>query len=326
MRIRILAVPDCPNASLARERIDAALDGRTAHVETVDVQTEEQAVALGMTGSPTLLVDGHDPFAADGLEAGLSCRLYRGPDGSADGAPTVAQLQAALGTDCAGACCGGAVEGAAQDVVEALVGRGGRGRTAPGERGLRAVHQAVLRSFATTGRAPERRTLEPVAAAHARTAGEVLAELAREDFLTLDEAGAIRAAYPFSAVPTEHRVRIGDVVVWSMCAIDALGIPAMLDRDVIITSTDPVDGGPVTVTATDGTLTWDPPGAVVFAGMPADRTGPAADTCCRTLNFFTGPATAATWRAAHPDVPGQVLDGARAEEIGAAIFGPLLRD
>jgi hypothetical protein len=60
----------------------------------------------------------------------------------------------------------------------------------------------------------------------------VLAELDREDFLTLGAGGTIRAAYPFSATQTPHRVRIaGGAEVWSMCAIDALGIPAMLGRE-----------------------------------------------------------------------------------------------
>src|SRR5258708_39935432 len=55
--------------------------------------------------------------------------------------------------------------------------------------------------------------------------------------------------------------------VWSMCAIDALGIPAMLGQDVVITSADPVTGEPVTVTAgPDRGTVWEPPGAVVFVG------------------------------------------------------------
>jgi hypothetical protein len=36
--------------------------------------------------------------------------------------------------------------------------------------------------------------LEPYAAVSGRTVGDVLFELAAEDFLTLDEAGVIRAA------------------------------------------------------------------------------------------------------------------------------------
>ena len=51
-----------------------------------------------------------------------------------------------------------------------------------------------------------------------------------------------------------------------MCAIDALGIPAMLGTDAVITSSDPLTGEPVTVTFTGGRASWDPPGAVVFDG------------------------------------------------------------
>ncbi|MET8127811.1 hypothetical protein ABZV67_15235 [Streptomyces sp. NPDC005065] len=54
---------------------------------------------------------------------------------------------------------------------------------------MRAAHQAALRHFAATGSAPELGVLEPVAAAAGRGAPVVLGELAREDFLTLDQHG-----------------------------------------------------------------------------------------------------------------------------------------
>jgi hypothetical protein len=87
MRITILAVPDCPNGPVAAGRITAALAGRPASVELVEVTGEAEAARLGMTGSPTILLDGVDPFAAAGAAPSMSCRIYRGPDGPADGAP-----------------------------------------------------------------------------------------------------------------------------------------------------------------------------------------------------------------------------------------------
>ncbi len=96
MRITILAVPDCPNAPVAAGRITAALAGRPASVELVEVTGEAEAARLGMTGSPTILLDGVDPFAAAGAVPSVSCRIYRGPDGAADGAPSVQNLTAAL--------------------------------------------------------------------------------------------------------------------------------------------------------------------------------------------------------------------------------------
>ncbi|MFJ5675754.1 organomercurial lyase [Streptomyces sp. NPDC093097] len=324
MHITVLTVPECPNAPLALERVAAALAGRPAEVELVEIHEQEQAAARGMTGSPTILVDGVDPFAPAGAVPSVSCRLYREADGTVAGAPSVAALREALATggrpEAAAVVSGGCCEVNALDVV----GRDGRGRRAPAERGLRSVHQAVLRHFADTGAAPGPDALEPVAAQAGREAREVLAELAAEDFLTLDESGTIRAAYPFSAVPTRHRVRIdGGAQVWSMCAIDALGIPAMLNADAVISSTDPVTGEPVTVTTRGGTTTWEPGDAVVFVGQRPGG-GPAATACCDALNFFTSAASAHAWAESHPEVPGRAVDQAPAEDIARQTFGPLL--
>src|SRR5208282_5745849 len=98
-------------------------------------------------------------------------------------------------------------------------------------------------------------------------ASQILAGLAAGDFLALDGQGQITAAYPFSAVPTGIDVTLpGGVRVAAMCAIDALGIPAMLGTDAVITSADPVSGEPVQVRFTSGVPAWHPAGAVVFYG------------------------------------------------------------
>ena len=107
-----------------------------------------------MTGSPTILLDGVDPFAAAGAAPTVSCRIYRGPDGAADGAPSVQDLTAALSA--AGLPGAAGDEGVEADVPDP-VGRAGRSRRAPAAGGLRAVHQAVLRHFTATGSARRRR-------------------------------------------------------------------------------------------------------------------------------------------------------------------------
>jgi hypothetical protein len=43
-----------------------------------------------MAGSPTLLIDGVDPFAMAGQAWNLSCRLYADEAGAASGAPSLA--------------------------------------------------------------------------------------------------------------------------------------------------------------------------------------------------------------------------------------------
>ncbi len=312
MRVEMLIVPDCPNGPVLKERLELALAGRT-DVELTEhvVDDQSEAERRGMHGSPTLLVDGRDPFAAPDTPASVSCRLYRSADGRIGGAPSVEELRRVFGAT--------ATTGA-----DRAAGRAGRGRLAPAERGLRAVQQAVLRSFATTGTPPEAAELEAAAGPFDASASDVLAELAAEDFLTLDDTGRIQAAYPFSATPTEHAVRIaGGPTVWSMCAIDALGIPAMLGTDAVITSTDPVTGENVRVEFTDGKAVWQPSTAVVYYGARPGN-GPAAAVCCGYLRFFTTRATAEQWTGRQADLTGAVLDQAEAERLGADIFGPLL--
>ncbi|MFQ5558136.1 MAG: thioredoxin family protein [Acidimicrobiales bacterium] len=96
MDVTLLYFDDCPNWKIADERLSAVaeeLDAVTIHRQLVD--TTEDAVRFGFRGSPSILVDGVDPFAAPDAPVGLSCRVYQTPDGPA-GSPTVEQLREVL--------------------------------------------------------------------------------------------------------------------------------------------------------------------------------------------------------------------------------------
>ena len=76
-----------------RPCLDAALaytDLREVTVTERQVDSDADAKRWGMRGSPTILIDGDDPFGTEADEPSMSCRLYAG------GAPTVADLAAAL--------------------------------------------------------------------------------------------------------------------------------------------------------------------------------------------------------------------------------------
>jgi hypothetical protein len=99
MKLQILHVPDCPNVAMLAARLGEVLADRPdIEVEQLIVTDGDAAVRLGMAGSPTLLVDGTDPFAAPGQPPSLSCRLYQDAAGRTSGAPTVEALRRALAT------------------------------------------------------------------------------------------------------------------------------------------------------------------------------------------------------------------------------------
>jgi hypothetical protein len=98
MRVELLYFDGCPHWKVAAERVAEALRalGRDdVVVERHLVETAEQAEELAFLGSPTIRIDGTDPFASGNEQVGLSCRLYATPAGLS-GSPTTAQLQELL--------------------------------------------------------------------------------------------------------------------------------------------------------------------------------------------------------------------------------------
>jgi hypothetical protein len=97
MRLEILQVPDCPNAVLLESRLAPLLAAHPSIRLTRQIVTcQADAERLGMTGSPTLLADGTDPFARPGQYPSISCRLYLDEHGRPAPVPTSPQLRAAL--------------------------------------------------------------------------------------------------------------------------------------------------------------------------------------------------------------------------------------
>jgi hypothetical protein len=88
----------CPNWEIALGRVREAMAASGAEAPEVELElvpTEEDAERLGFRGSPTVLLDGVDPFADETAPVGLACRVYRTERGP-EGAPSVEQLTAAL--------------------------------------------------------------------------------------------------------------------------------------------------------------------------------------------------------------------------------------
>jgi ABC-2 type transport system permease protein len=99
MRIELLYFDGCPTYRNTEEALRRVLaeESVEAEVELVAVNSDAEARRLAFPGSPTVRIDGRDPFpAASRGERGLACRVYATPEGM-KGTPTAAMIREALG-------------------------------------------------------------------------------------------------------------------------------------------------------------------------------------------------------------------------------------
>lgn len=187
-----------------------------------------------------------------------------------------------------------------------------------------AVYRALVDRLLGAGTLPDEAALAGVTGLAVAEVRAALDALVAGDWVGRDEAGAIVALYPFSLVPTPVRVWVGESVRYAMCAIDALGVAPLLDREVAVTSACPVCDAAIT-------LMVGPEG--VRACLPETvrvvyrRTvGPAHLSRCGATRFFCSPDDARTWLATNggPDDLSLSPDGAFAR--GREIFAGWYRE
>jgi hypothetical protein len=187
----------------------------------------------------------------------------------------------------------------------------------------RHLHHALLESVLATGEAPPPPALAAQLGIGLDAVRDGLQTLRRADYLALDAAGRVTCLYPFSPILTAHVVAVGEMRRYAMCAIDALGVAAMLGRPVAIESACPVCGAQIRVDVRPGAVARvDPAGAMVVA--KSDAEAPACEACCAFTVFACGPDHA---RDVRDRTPGSaVLDLGAALGAGEGIFGGFLAD
>jgi hypothetical protein len=97
-QVELLWWAGCPSTERVLSELRRVMDELglgDADIRVTELQTDEEALRRGFAGSPTILIDGSDPFA-DGEEVGLSCRVYRRRDGRVSPTPDPDELREAL--------------------------------------------------------------------------------------------------------------------------------------------------------------------------------------------------------------------------------------
>jgi hypothetical protein len=97
MDVALLYFDGCPNhhdtvTLLESLLAEAEWDG---DIDLANVDSQERAEALSFRGSPTVLIDGVDPFLDGDAPVGLSCRVYPTDEGYR-GTPPEPELRSAI--------------------------------------------------------------------------------------------------------------------------------------------------------------------------------------------------------------------------------------
>ena len=189
---------------------------------------------------------------------------------------------------------------------------------------VQQLHRRILEAIAATGTPPTSAQLTGWAGELGIELSPTLRALADAELVFTDTEGTtVTGGVPFAANNVSaHRVQItGGPAVGANCAVDALGIPAMLGRDADVHSTDPHNRQSVLATSREGSWQWQPASAVVFVG--SNGSGPLTQSCCPVINFFTDEYNARAYQRQH-HLKGDVLTIPEAAEAGALVFGGLL--
>ncbi len=98
MKVELLWFDGCPSYQTARALLEQVLreEKIDAAIEMVQVHDNADAAAKRFLGSPTIRLNGADPFVEAGQDDfAMQCRVYRTPQGL-KGSPTKEMLRAAV--------------------------------------------------------------------------------------------------------------------------------------------------------------------------------------------------------------------------------------
>jgi len=215
----------------------------------------------------------------------------------------------------------------------ALMGRGraGSGFSKTWSRTLLPIEDLIWRTvielFVTSGRPPSVLEIAEATGVSGEQARTILANLQAYDLLALDaSATAIIYAYPFSGIPTEHRVKLYGRHLHAVCAVDALGVASMLRTDTEIESSCRPCGARIeVVTCQNGRSLIHPRPTEAVLWYDFAYAQAAAASCCPAIAFFCSGEHLEQWLLAQNSKRfGSRLTLDEGLEVGRALFEPVL--
>jgi len=119
-------------------------------------------------------------------------------------------------------------------------------------------------------------------------------------FLRKKGTQEIVSVYPLSLTPTPHRIILEDGTrLFAMCAVDALGVPLMFNKNVKILSQCEKCDQEITIEIINEKITSVSHPDITICS-PKSQIYPAAETTCPLVNFFCSKKHAQEWILENP--------------------------
>lgn len=194
---------------------------------------------------------------------------------------------------------------------------------------LAKLHQFILQTFVDTGQSPTLSDIQKQFSLDTEADAEkLLSELEQTKAIHRNPGDfLVTHAYPFSNEPTAHQVTLASgVKVYSMCAVDALGIPFMLNTDARIESECLHCQQAVHISVQAEKISDHSPKELMVGYVSMGNCSTPATEQCPHINFFCSQKHLDTWSNNHPEHELKFLPLEQALEQGKRIFGDLLNE
>ncbi|KYK29444.1 MAG: alkylmercury lyase family protein [Theionarchaea archaeon] len=148
----------------------------------------------------------------------------------------------------------------------------------------------------------------------------ILQKLDTLDFIYLNaDKTRIECSYPFSTGKTIHEVEMDGTKLYCNCALDALGVPFIFGKDIIISSQCGFTGEPITIKIENKKIV-SRTHSNIWVWNSYYRCGKSVNSCCKRMLFFTSSTALDEWVKTHPGEEGERLALSEALFISKYLF------
>ncbi len=183
------------------------------------------------------------------------------------------------------------------------------------------VYQKILKSYVELGRSLNKKEI----AEYVDNLDETISTLRNNDMVVFDSNNEPVGAYPFTMEQRDHKVKVNDFPVHSMCALDALAISPMFNLKTHIDSSCHVSGESISIDQLDQEVLNKDKNSNVHFGINWNS---AANNCCATslcteMIFLKNEEIANQWFSEVTDNR-EIFTIDEAMEFASAFFRPLI--